>query len=214
MKFFIAVLFTLTTSNIVGQIDENSYSIGVVVGQDLKAKGLTDLDEASIAKGIADYLADNKLTVSLEEATNNFRTLITESAQKVKLANKSVGEEFLAENLKKEGVVQTSSGLQYKIISSSGQEAKPSLSSKVNVHYHGTLINGDVFDSSVERGEPISFPLNGVITGWQEGLQLMSIGDKYRFFIPYDLAYGERGAGGSIGPFSALIFDVELLGIE
>ena len=126
---------------------------------------------------------------------------------------KAEGEKFLAENAKREGVKTTASGLQYEVLEATlGQ--KPKATDKVKVHYEGTLIDGTVFDSSYKRGEAISFPLNGVIKGWTEGLQLMSIGSKYKFFIPYQLAYGERGAGGSIPPYAALIFTVELLGIE
>ncbi|MBO4690526.1 MAG: FKBP-type peptidyl-prolyl cis-trans isomerase [Paludibacteraceae bacterium] len=126
---------------------------------------------------------------------------------------KAEGEQFLAENAKREGVKTTESGLQYEVIEATlGQ--KPKATDKVKVHYEGTLIDGTVFDSSYKRGEAISFPLNGVIKGWTEGLQLMSVGSKYKFFIPYQLAYGERGAGASIPPYAALIFTVELLGIE
>ena len=126
---------------------------------------------------------------------------------------KAAGEKFLAENAKREGVKTTASGLQYEVLEATlGQ--KPKATDTVKVHYEGTLIDGTVFDSSYKRGESIAFPLNGVIKGWTEGLQLMSIGSKYKFFIPYQLAYGERGAGGSIPPYAALIFTVELLGIE
>ena len=126
---------------------------------------------------------------------------------------KEEGEKFLAENGKREGVKTTASGLQYEVLEATlGQ--KPKATDSVKVHYEGTLINGTVFDSSYKRGEPISFPLSGVIKGWTEGLQLMSVGSKFKFFIPYQLAYGERGAGGSIPPYAALIFTVELLGIE
>jgi len=126
---------------------------------------------------------------------------------------KEEGEAFLANNAKREGVKTTASGLQYEVLEATiGQ--KPKASDTVRVHYEGTLIDGTVFDSSYKRGESISFPLNGVIKGWTEGLQLMSVGSKYKFFIPYQLAYGERGAGGSIPPYAALIFTVELLGIE
>jgi FKBP-type peptidyl-prolyl cis-trans isomerase FklB len=135
-------------------------------------------------------------------------------ADKVKHAgNLEAGKKFLEENAKKPGVKTTASGLQYEVLKD-GSGAKPTLQSKVKVHYHGTLIDGKVFDSSVNRGEPITFPLNGVIQGWQEGVQLMPVGSKYRFYIPYNLAYGERGAGANIPPYSALIFDVELLAIE
>lgn len=126
---------------------------------------------------------------------------------------KEEGEKFLAENAKRSEVKTTASGLQYEVIEATlGQ--KPSATDKVRVHYEGTLIDGTVFDSSYKRGESISFPLNGVIKGWTEGLQLMSVGSKYKLYIPYDLAYGAQGAGGSIPPYAALIFTVELLGIE
>ena len=126
---------------------------------------------------------------------------------------KEEGEKFLAENGKREGVKTTASGLQYEVLEATlGQ--KPKATDTVKVHYEGTLIDGTVFDSSYKRGESISFPLNGVIKGWTEGLQLMAVGSKYKFFIPYELAYGERGAGASIPPYATLIFTVELLGIE
>ena len=126
---------------------------------------------------------------------------------------KEEGEKFLAENAKREGVKTTASGLQYEVLEATHGQ-KPKATDSVRVHYEGTLIDGTVFDSSYKRGESIAFPLNGVIKGWTEGLQLMSVGSKYKFFIPYQLAYGERGAGASIPPYAALIFTVELLGIE
>jgi FKBP-type peptidyl-prolyl cis-trans isomerase FklB len=128
-------------------------------------------------------------------------------------AVKGAGEKFLAENKTKTGVVTTASGLQYQVIKQ-GDGAKPMATDKVKVHYHGTTIDGQVFDSSVDRGEPISFQLNGLIQGWIEAIQLMPVGAKWKLFIPYNLAYGEAGGGAKIPPFSALIFDVELLGIE
>jgi FKBP-type peptidyl-prolyl cis-trans isomerase len=127
--------------------------------------------------------------------------------------SKEAGEKFLQENAKKPGVQSTASGLQYKVIVE-GTGAKPSASDTVEVHYRGTTIDGKEFDSSYKRGQSISFPLNRVIAGWTEGLQLMSVGSKYELYIPYQLAYGERGAGGAIPPFAALIFEVELLGIQ
>lgn len=125
---------------------------------------------------------------------------------------KAAGEKFLAENGKKKGVTTTASGLQYEILKA-GDGPKPQATDRVNVHYHGTLLNGKVFDSSVERGQPITFGVQEVIKGWTEALQLMPVGSKWRIFIPSNLAYGEQGAGGDIGPNEALIFDVELLGI-
>jgi len=130
----------------------------------------------------------------------------------INLNIKAEGEKFLAENAKREGVKTTASGLQYEVITE-GEGEKPSATSTVKVNYKGTLINGTVFDSSYDRGEPIEFPLNGVIAGWTEGLQLMSVGSKYKLYIPYQLAYGERGGGEMIKPYSALIFEVELLDI-
>lgn len=128
-------------------------------------------------------------------------------------ANLKAGQEFLEANKNKPGVVALPSGLQYAVITE-GTGVKPLASNKVTCHYHGTLIDGTVFDSSVKRGQPATFPLNAVIKGWTEGVQLMSVGSKYRFFLPADLAYGERGAGGTIGPNCALIFEVELLGVS
>ena len=127
--------------------------------------------------------------------------------------NRAEGEAYLAENAKKEGVITTNSGLQYKSLVA-GSGAKPSTSDKVKVHYRGTLIDGTVFDSSYDRGEPIVFPVTGVIAGWVEGLQLMNVGSKFELAIPSQLAYGANGSGGSIGPDATLIFEVELLGIE
>ncbi|MGB1109324.1 MAG: FKBP-type peptidyl-prolyl cis-trans isomerase [Gammaproteobacteria bacterium] len=128
--------------------------------------------------------------------------------------NKALGQQFLEENAKVEGVVTTASGLQYQVLEAGTGTAYPGPTDRVKVHYHGTLIDGTVFDSSVERGKPITFGLNQVIPGWTEGLQLMVVGAKARLFIPSDLAYGDRGAGGDIGPGATLIFDVELLGIN
>ena len=129
-------------------------------------------------------------------------------------ANTQQGQAFLAENAKAEGVITTASGLQYKMLQAGDGNVSPGPNDRVKVHYHGTLIDGTVFDSSVDRGEPISFGLNQVIKGWTEGLQLMVVGQKNRLFIPSDLAYGDRGAGRVIGPGSTLVFDVELLGIN
>jgi FKBP-type peptidyl-prolyl cis-trans isomerase FklB len=150
----------------------------------------------------------SSLSVSFFSLRNN-----TETSKTVVDSNKTAGEKFLAANAKKKGVVVLPSGLQYKIIKEGGW-VKPTKENVVVTHYHGTLINGTVFDSSVDRGKPISFPVSGVIAGWTEALQLMPIGAKWKLFIPYQLAYGERGAGASIKPYSALIFEVELLEIK
>jgi FKBP-type peptidyl-prolyl cis-trans isomerase FklB len=183
------------------------YSLGVVLADDIKKAGLDKSDKTIILKAIDEYLAGTN-TVDL----NTARSIVNK--KKADLAAKA-GQDFLAANGKKPGVTTTASGLQYEVINAApAGGAKPTLTDKVKTHYHGTLIDGKVFDSSVQRGEPISFPVNGVIRGWQEVLQLMSVGDKWRVFIPYNLAYGERGAGASIPPYSALIFEVELLGIN
>jgi len=201
--------------NMTAQMDDTSYSIGMVMAKNLTSQGITEVDEASFQAGMAAVLAGTETKLTIEEASTKFQEAVTAAKAKLHEGNKSKGEAFLAENLKREEVTATASGLQYEVLEISSPAAKkPTLADKVKVHYHGTLTDGTVFDSSVDRGEPISFPLNGVIQGWQEGLQLMPEGSKYRLYIPYNLAYGERAAGPVIGPFSALIFDVTLLAIE
>ncbi len=175
----------------------------------------------AVCKGLSDALLNaDKALMSPTEANEYLDGInqreIERRAEEKKLENADVieaGEKYLEENGKREGVITTESGLQYEVLVE-GNGPKPAATDKVKVHYHGTTIDGTVFDSSVERGEPTSFPLNQVIKGWTEGVQLMPVGSKYRFVIPYDLAYGERGAGESIKPFSTLIFEVELLSIE
>ena len=154
-----------------------------------------------------------KPAISFDEAQEVLNTFFAELEAKVAGKAKAEGEAFLAENAKREGVFVTGSGLQYEVLTAA-EGKKPKATDKVKVHYEGTLIDGTVFDSSYRRGEAISFGLNQVIKGWTEGVQLMSVGAKYKFFIPYNLAYGERGAGAQIPPYAALIFTVELLGIE
>ena len=194
-------------------MDKISYALGLSMGQNLMGSGVEKLNYQDLAAGIEDVLTHAQPKISYQEAQQVLNTFFQELEQKIAGAAKADGEKFLAENAKREGVKVTPSGLQYEILEPSlGQ--KPKATDTVRVHYEGTLIDGTVFDSSYKRGESISFPLNGVIKGWTEGLQLMSIGSKYKFFIPYQLAYGERGAGQSIPPYAALIFTVELLGIE
>ncbi len=212
-KIILSLIVLISGANLKAQImDTTSYSVGVILAENLKQQGLKDLNMDVIAEAMKDFTAgDSKMDTPTAEA------YFSAAIQKAQEAQHEVvieeGKVFLAENAKKEGVVTTDSGLQYKILKP-GNGPKPSLTDKVKVHYHGTLMDGQVFDSSVERGEPISFPLNGVITGWQEGLQLMPVGSKYLLYIPYDLAYGNRGAGQLIKPYSTLVFEVELLGIE
>jgi FKBP-type peptidyl-prolyl cis-trans isomerase FklB len=194
-------------------MDKISYALGLSMGQNLMGSGVESLNYQDLAAGIEDVLTHTQPKITYQEAQQVLNTFFQELEQKIAGAAKADGEKFLAENAKREGVKVTESGLQYEILEPSlGQ--KPKATDTVRVHYEGTLIDGTVFDSSYKRGESISFPLNGVIKGWTEGLQLMSIGSKYKFFIPYQLAYGERGAGQSIPPYAALIFTVELLGIE
>ena len=194
-------------------MDKISYALGLSMGQNLMGSGVEKLNYQDLAAGIEDVLTHQQPKISYQEAQQVLNTFFQELEEKISGAAKAEGEKFLAENAKREGVKVTASGLQYEVLEPSlGQ--KPKATDTVRVHYEGTLIDGTVFDSSYKRGESISFPLNGVIKGWTEGLQLMSIGSKYKFFIPYQLAYGERGAGQSFPPSSALIFTVELLGIE
>jgi len=194
-------------------MDKISYALGLSMGQNLMGSGVEKLNYQDFAKGIEDVLTHQQPQITYQEAQQVLNTFFQELEQKIAGAAKADGEKFLAENAKREGVKTTASGLQYEILEPSlGQ--KPKATDTVRVHYEGTLIDGTVFDSSYKRGESITFPLNGVIKGWTEGLQLMSIGSKYKFFIPYQLAYGERGAGQTIPPYAALIFTVELLGIE
>lgn len=220
MKIFINVLFTclLVSFETSAQqkeksMDSLSYSIGVLFGNSLKQQGMSNINAADLAEAFDAAVNGKQTKISNEEATRIYSKAMGEMAAKAGGKVKEEGERFLKENSKREEVVSLPSGLQYEVITM-GDGKKPSATSKVRTHYHGTLINGDVFDSSVDRGEPISFPVNGVIKGWQEALQLMPIGSKWRLFIPYFLAYGERGAGADIKPYSALIFEVELLGIE
>ncbi len=194
------------------KMDSVSYSLGVLFAQNFKNGEKVDIDATAMSKGFADAIA-GKEAIPAEKANQIFSTFMQVSSQKKYAGNIEAGKKFLAENGKRAGVMTTASGLQYEIITA-GTGAKPLATDKVTVHYHGTLLNGKVFDSSVQRGQPIDFPVNGVIQGWQEGLQLMPAGSKWKFFIPSNLAYGERGAGGDIGPHETLIFEVELIKIN
>jgi FKBP-type peptidyl-prolyl cis-trans isomerase FklB len=194
-------------------MDKISYALGLSMGQNLLGSGVTSLNYADLAAGIKDVLEKNQPQISYQEAQTVLNKFFSELEEKLVGEAKASGEAFLAENAKREGVKVTDSGLQYEVLEETiGQ--KPKATDKVRVHYEGTLIDGTVFDSSYKRGESITFGLDQVIKGWTEGLQLMSIGSKYKLYLPYHLAYGERGAGANIPPYSALIFTVELLGIE
>ncbi|MBQ7870129.1 MAG: FKBP-type peptidyl-prolyl cis-trans isomerase [Prevotella sp.] len=198
-------------------MDKLSYALGLGIGRQLAQMGANSLNIDDFALAIKDVLAGNDLKVSNREAQTIVQDYFAEQEKKLQAeraesgkAAREAGEKYLAENAKKEGVVTLPSGLQYQVIKE-GEGRKPKATDSVKCHYEGFLTDGTLFDSSVQRGEPAVFGLQQVIAGWTEGLQLMSEGAKYRFFIPYMLGYGESGAGQSIPPYSALIFDVELI---
>ena len=188
-----------------------SYSLGVSIGTNLKSQ-IGNIIPIAFKKALEDVEKGETL-LTPDQCNEYLRTEFTKLQEEKSTAMKEEGVKFLAENAKKEGVKTLESGLQYEVITP-GTGAKPSASDNVTVHYTGYLIDGTIFDSSVERGEPATFGVGQVIRGWTEGLQLMSVGSKWKLYLPYDLAYGERGAGGDIPPYSTLIFEVELLGIE
>jgi FKBP-type peptidyl-prolyl cis-trans isomerase len=196
-----------------------SYSIGLNIGRNCKQDAI-DIDMEALMRGIKDAMSDStplltpaQIQETMQKFQQEMMTKQNEKTNAISDENKKAGEMFLAENAKKEGVVTLPSGLQYKIIKP-GTGAKPKLTDEVTTHYRGTLINGTEFDSSYKRGEPTSFPVNGVIAGWTEALQLMPVGSKWQLFIPSNLAYGARGARGTIGPNATLVFDIELLAIK
>ncbi len=193
-------------------MDKVSYALGMSIGHQLQQMNATDLNINDFAQAITDvFNGDAKLSDA--DAQVAVQEFFSRKAEEQAKAAKAEGENFLAENAKKEGVKTLPSGLQYKVLRE-GDGRKPSATDQVECHYEGTLINGQVFDSSYRRGETATFGLNQVIKGWTEGLQLMQEGAKYRFFIPFDLAYGENGAGQAIPPYAALIFDVELIKVK
>lgn len=198
-------------------MDKLSYALGLGIGQQLAQMGAKDLNVDDFAQSIRDVLEGNELKVSHREAQKIVQDYFAKQEEKLNAertekgkAAREEGEKYLAENAKKDGVITLKSGLQYQVLKE-GNGKKPKATDKVKCHYEGFLIDGTVFDSSVQRGEPATFGLQQVIAGWTEGLQLMQEGAKYRFFIPYRLAYGEGGAGQLIPPYAALIFDVELI---
>jgi FKBP-type peptidyl-prolyl cis-trans isomerase FklB len=198
------------------QKEKLSYSLGVQIGSNMKAQGLTDLDAKVIGEAIADVLKGGKLKLTSEEmqaAVNTYQQELDKKRTDEAAAAKGKGEKFMAENKKRSGVKTTESGMQYEILKE-GNGEKPKATDQVTVHYHGTLIDGTVFDSSVKRGQPATFPLNGVIKGWTEIVQMMPVGSKWKVVIPPELAYGENGAGGAIGPNETLVFEIELISIK
>lgn len=201
-------------------MDKLSYALGLSIGRQLSQMGVAELNADDFAQAVKDMIDGKESQIPTNEAQQLLGEYFrqqeekqrAEAAEKYKGA-KSEGEKYLTENAKKDGVIILPSGLQYQVLQE-GNGKSPKATDKVVCHYEGMLVDGTMFDSSIQRGEPATFPLNGVIAGWTEGLQLMKEGAKYRFFIPYHLGYGERGAGASIPPFATLIFDVELIEVK
>ncbi|MBX3239001.1 MAG: FKBP-type peptidyl-prolyl cis-trans isomerase [Chitinophagaceae bacterium] len=194
-------------------LDSFSYAMGMMDATFFKSQGVTEINYVLMNKGFDDVLKGKMTLLDQQQADMTIRDQLQAFLRKKSQATIDAGEKFLAENKKRAGVQETPSGLQYEVITM-GTGPKPADTSRVQVHYEGTLIDGTKFDSSRDRGEPIAFGLNQVIRGWTEGLQLMPVGSRFKLYIPYTLGYGEQGAGGSIPGGAALIFDVELLGIE
>jgi FKBP-type peptidyl-prolyl cis-trans isomerase FklB len=195
--------------------DKISYVIGRDMAENLRKQGI-EIEAEAFVQGMKDVVSGKPSALSPDEVQQAMMALQQNMSQKQQgkgADNKKAGEDFLAQNKTKEGVKTLPSGLQYQILQP-GNGKSPSRTDKVTTHYHGTLIDGTVFDSSYERGQPATFPVSGVIAGWTEALQLMQEGAKWRLYIPSDLAYGARGAGSDIGPNTALIFDVELISVN
>ena len=204
---------TNKTANLVTELDSVSYSLGVNIGENIKTQ-FEDINLNNFEAGIKDVLEkDVEAKISDNQAQAIIQSYFSKKQQKQSESVIEEGINFLRENGKRESVTTLASGLQYEVVND-GTGSKPTIEDNVTTHYHGTLIDGTIFDSSVDRGEPASFPVGGVIKGWTEALQLMSVGSKWKLYVPYDLAYGERGAGPQIGPFSTLIFEVELISIN
>jgi FKBP-type peptidyl-prolyl cis-trans isomerase FklB len=210
----VALSFTAVTfaQNLKNNMDTVSYSLGVLFAQNFKNGEKINIDANSMAKGFQDAVAGTE-SIKVEQANQLFSQYMAEASKSKFAATVEKGKKFLEENAKRPGVKVTASGLQYEVMVD-GTGIIPKATDKVTTHYHGTLLDGKVFDSSVQRGQPIDFPVNGVIQGWQEALQLMKTGSKWKLFVPYNLAYGERGAGADIGPYETLIFEVELLKVN
>lgn len=194
-------------------MEKVSYALGLSIGNNLLGSGIKDLNTEEFIKAVKTVMAGEKPEMTYEEAKQVLDTFFHDLANKINEKNIQAGKDFLAKNKTQEGVVELASGLQYQILTS-GSGKSPSITNRVKCHYTGMLLDGTVFDSSVQRGEPAEFGVNQVIAGWTEALQLMKEGDKWRLFIPSDMAYGARGAGNSIPPHATLIFDVELIEVK
>ncbi|MEY3367187.1 MAG: hypothetical protein RI973_342 [Bacteroidota bacterium] len=212
--FFLLALAISTNAQILKTSQDSlSYAVGVLMGQNIKQQGITDVNPQVMAQAIGDMLSAKPGLLDPAASNSILRKFMEAKKETEKKKNVEEGQAFLKENGKRPNVVSLPNGLQYEVLKA-GEGTKPTLENKVKVHYTGRLINGTVFDSSVERGEPAIFGLGQVIKGWTEILQLMPVGSKWTVYIPQELAYGERGAGGQIGPYSTLIFDIELISIE
>lgn len=202
----------MTEQKLTDELDKFSYSLGMSIAGNLIQSGIKTVNPEIFLEAFKDVFEGEMPKIMPEEANKILEEFIGKANAGQGEDNLLEGLKFLAENSKQKGVIELPSGLQYKVLNE-GDGDFPNVTDKVRCHYHGTLINGSVFDSSVERGQPADFPVNGVIQGWIEALQLMATGSKWRLFVPSELAYGQQGAGGAIGPNTALIFDVELLEI-
>lgn len=209
----LSIKTTMSAQKLTNEIDSVSYSLGVNIGENIKTQ-FPDIDLKNFELAIKDVLDEKKEPkISAVDAQKVIQNYFQKQQAK---ASKSVieeGKKFLEENSKKDGIITLESGLQYQVLKSA-EGPKPTINDQVTTHYHGTLLDGTVFDSSIERGQPATFPVSGVIKGWTEALQLMTVGSKWKLFVPYDLAYGERSAGPKIGPYTTLIFEVELISID
>lgn len=195
------------------ELDTVSYSLGVNIGSNIKTQGVKELNLPAMMQGMKHVMSGDSPWLNDQQAMAAIQAYFSKISEAKGAESKKKGSEFLAENGKRKGVTTTASGLQYEVIKM-GEGDKPLATDEVTVHYHGTTTDGQVFDSSKDRGEPATFPLNGVISGWTEGLQLMPKGSIFKLFLPSELAYGERGAGEKIPPHAVLIFEVELLDIK
>jgi FKBP-type peptidyl-prolyl cis-trans isomerase FklB len=194
------------------QLEEFSYALGLIISSNLLQSGIKQIDSLGFLAGLQDTYAGNKPRISMDEANHILQEFMLANNKEEANKNLEEGQLYLLNNLKNEGVIETETGLQYKILKQ-GYGESPTINDQVKCHYHGILLDGTVFDSSVERKQPAIFPVNSVIQGWAEALQLMTLGAKWRLFVPSNLAYGTEGVGGIIGPNATLIFDVELLEI-
>lgn len=221
LSFLYIALFSMATAPVWAAAEiktdkqKLSYALGAYFSQGIAQQNV-DMDIPAFLQAIEDVLNESDLKLNEQEIQTvlmQYQEKLNSERSNAADANKAASEKFLAENKTKEGITTLPNGIQYKVIKE-GSGPKPKSDSEVQVHYHGTHINGEVFDSSYDRGEPITLSLTQVIKGWQEAVPLMNVGSKYQFYIPAELAYGDRGAGSSIGPNEALIFDIELLGIN